>query len=185
MFESRLVLLDTATLEQPAKANVDALAGMLGGHVPNLHRAMAHAPKALHGYMHLEEQLRLGSVSGALGELVALAIAEHNGCDYCLGAHTKIAGFMKVTSEQAEQARRGIAQDAKSQAVLDVTNGLLKNKGRITDYQLAQAKSAGVTEAELVEIVCHIGAHTISNYMSRLAQFSPDFFEPVQASANG
>lgn len=180
---SRIPVIDTKTLEGAAKANVDRLAGMIG-FVPSLLGAMANAPKALHGYRHLEDQLMEGSISGPIGELVALTIAEFNGCDYCLGAHTKIGDMMGVTAQQAEAARHGDADDAKSQAVLDITQAILRNRGRVTDYQLNEAVEAGVTHAEMVEIICHIGAHTISNYMSRLAQYEPDF-PAVPASKNG
>jgi alkylhydroperoxidase family enzyme len=42
---------------------------------------------------------------------------------------------------------------------------------------LADARNAGVTDAELAEIVAHIALNTLSNYFNHLAQPDLDFPE--------
>src|ERR1700712_3197198 len=74
--------------DAPAKSQplLDAVEKQLGV-VPNLFRLVGTSPAALEGYL---------SLNGALGrtldaktrERIALAIAQANGCDYCLSAHT-------------------------------------------------------------------------------------------------
>ena len=56
--------------------------------VPNLFRLVANSPAALEGYLGLSGALGKGSLPAATRERIALAVAEINGCGYCLAAHT-------------------------------------------------------------------------------------------------
>lgn len=58
------------------------------GMAPNLFRLVANSPAALEGYLSLSGALGKGELPAPTRERVALAIAEINGCDYCLSAHT-------------------------------------------------------------------------------------------------
>ena len=58
--------------------------------VPNLMRVLASSPAALEGYLNFNEALSHGSLSGELRELISVVVAEANGCEYCLSAHTEI-----------------------------------------------------------------------------------------------
>src|SRR5262245_21780393 len=58
------------------------------GVVPNLFRMVANSPAELEGYVSLLGALGKGSLPAATHERIALAVAELNGCDYCLSAHT-------------------------------------------------------------------------------------------------
>ena len=74
------------------------------GVVPNMFRVIALSPAALEGYLGFN-----GALSKALDvrtrERIAIAVAEANGCDYCLSAHTYLAlNLAKITAEDAEAA---------------------------------------------------------------------------------
>jgi AhpD family alkylhydroperoxidase len=58
------------------------------GIAPNLFRLVAVSPAALEGYISLSGALGKGDLPAATRERIALAVAELNGCDYCLSAHT-------------------------------------------------------------------------------------------------
>lgn len=58
------------------------------GVAPNLFRLVSNSPAALEGYLGLSTALGKGKVPAATRERIALAVAEVNGCDYCLSAHT-------------------------------------------------------------------------------------------------
>jgi len=66
---------------------LDAVQKQLGV-VPNLFRLVATSPQALEGYLGLSGALAKGALPAATRERIALAVAEVNGCDYCLSAHT-------------------------------------------------------------------------------------------------
>jgi len=57
------------------------------GVVPNLMKLVGHSPAALEGYLSLNGALAKGKLDAKLRESIALAVAEYNGCDYCLSAH--------------------------------------------------------------------------------------------------
>ena len=61
------------------------------GVVPNLFRLVSNSPAALEGYVGLSGALAKGSLPAQTRERIALAVAETNGCDYCLSAHTYLA----------------------------------------------------------------------------------------------
>jgi AhpD family alkylhydroperoxidase len=61
------------------------------GSVPNLFRVVANSPAALEGYLGLNGALAKGRLDAKTRERIALAVAEINGCGYCLSAHTYLA----------------------------------------------------------------------------------------------
>src|ERR1700722_18891796 len=56
------------------------------GIVPNLFRWVANSPAALEGYLGLSGALGKGDLPAATRERIAIAVAEINGCSYCLWA---------------------------------------------------------------------------------------------------
>src|SRR5882724_12756425 len=58
------------------------------GVVPNLFRLVGTSPAALEGYLGLNGALAKGALDARTRERIALAVAEVNGCGYCLAAHT-------------------------------------------------------------------------------------------------
>src|SRR5512145_2125043 len=61
------------------------------GSVPNLFRLVGNSPAALEGYLGLNGALARGKLDGGTRERIALAIAETNGCHYCLSAYSYLA----------------------------------------------------------------------------------------------
>ena len=57
------------------------------GSVPNLFRLVATSPAALEGYLGMSGALAKGTLPAPTRERIALAVAEINGCGYCLSAH--------------------------------------------------------------------------------------------------
>ena len=70
------------------------------GSVPNLFRVVANSPAALEGYLGLSGALGKGTLPAATRERIALAVAEINGCSYCLAAHS-------LSGQEPRQAGRG------------------------------------------------------------------------------
>src|SRR4051812_34998920 len=101
--------ISTPTLETAPDASKPLLDGVKKklGVVPNLFRVAALSPAALEGMLGLN-----GALTKALDvrtrERIAIAVAEENGCDYCLSAHTYLAlNLAKITPDDAALARKG------------------------------------------------------------------------------
>jgi alkylhydroperoxidase family enzyme len=72
------------TAAQPLLEAVNKQLGL----VPNMFRVIGNSPAALEGYLGLNGALAKGKIDAKTRERIALAVAEANGCDYCLSAHT-------------------------------------------------------------------------------------------------
>jgi alkylhydroperoxidase family enzyme len=59
-------------------------------------------------------------------------------------------------------------------------------RGHIDDATLAIARDAGLTDAEIVEVVAHVALNVFTNYLNTVAQTTIDFPEvPVATVLSG
>lgn len=157
------------------------------GKVPNLYASLANSPAALRGYLALRDSLAAGVLTERQREQLALLIAQENRCDYCVAAHTMRGHrLLGMREEELFDTRRGRDEDPHSDAILRVASGVVRSGGRVEDTLLAEAREAGVTDAELAEIVAHIALNTLSNYFNHLARPTLDFpsAPPLPATAS-
>jgi len=148
------------------------------GRVPNLYSALANGPAALAGYLALHDHLGRGVLSARLREQLALLVAQENHCTYCVSAHTLRGRRLGLTDEELARTRKATDDtDPHADAVLRIAHEVMHTRGRVEDTTLADARQAGVTDAELAEIVAHIALNTLSNYFNHLAQPDLDFPE--------
>ncbi len=164
--------LDTAQGE--SKAVLESVQQKMG-RVPNLLATLAHAPAASATYFGLKEALAKGDFDAKLGEQIALAVGNQNGCDYCVSAHTAIGKGAGLTDEQTHDAQIGKADDPKAQAALTFASAILSREGFVTDEQLADFKAAGYTDAHALEVLAHVVANIFTNYTNHIAETEVDF----------
>ena len=63
----------------------------------------------LDGYLHLSGALGKGKLPAKAREQLALAVAQENGCDYCLAAHSAIGKMVGLSADQIRDwSARGI-----------------------------------------------------------------------------
>ncbi|MBM3642478.1 MAG: carboxymuconolactone decarboxylase family protein [Alphaproteobacteria bacterium] len=127
-------LENAAADSKPLLAKVEAQLGV----VPNLFRLVGLSPAALEGYLGL---------NGALGktldvrtrERIALAVAEANGCSYCLSAHTYLAtNLAKLDDDEIALNRKGESKDAKGYAAVHFARRVAETRGKVTAGQFAE-----------------------------------------------
>ena len=96
---------------QPLLAAVKQQIGM----VPNLMKVLAHSPAGLGAYLGLSAAVATGALDGAARERIALAVAEANGCEYCLSAHTYLGKHVaKLGDAELEVVRDGHSFDPRT-----------------------------------------------------------------------
>lgn len=173
---ARLPLIDPARATGPAKDLLDAVKAKMGL-VPNLTRALANSPAALKSYLDFSGALAGSSLSARQREQLALAVAEVNACGYCLSAHTLIGGKLGLKEEQVLDARRGLADDAKTAALLKLAQRIVLERGHVKDADLRAAREAGVTDGELAETVAVVALNLFTNYFNHVAATPIDFPE--------
>ena len=146
------------------------------GVVPNLFRTVAHSPAALEGYLGLNGALAKGQLDAKTRERIALAVAEYNNCGYCLSAHSYLAkNLAKLDEAEIAANRAGHSTETKADAAVAFAVKLVAARGHVSDSDLLAVKSAGYSEAQIIEIVLHVALNTLTNYVNEVAQTVIDF----------
>jgi uncharacterized peroxidase-related enzyme len=171
---TRISPVDPAVVQGQTKELLNVVKSKFGM-VPNTLKTMAHSPAVLEGYLSLSAALGKGMLPSATREQIALVVSQANGCEYCISAHTLTGKLAGLQPEQIVAARQGKANDAKAQAALTLTQNILERRGNVSDEQLEAARAAGLTDAELVEIVGQVAVMTITNFLNNLAHTDIDF----------
>lgn len=179
---NRIPQLDPAAATGKTRQLLDTVQQKLGV-VPNLMKVLANAPAALEGYLQFSGALAGGVLPARLREQIAIAVAQANGCDYCLSAHTFIGGKLGLAAVDLDRARRGEGITDRESAVLELAVAIVEARGRIGDDTLATARGAGLTDAEIVEITAQVGLNLLTNYVNHVANTVVDF--PAVHSAAG
>ena len=146
------------------------------GSAPNLFRIVANSPAALEGYLGLNGALGKGTLDAATRERIALAVAEVNGCDYCLAAHTYLGtNVAKLTSAEITMNRRGESSDAKADAAVGFAVRVTNTRGHVSQADFDAVRAAGYSDAEIIEIIAHVALNTLTNYINSALDTEIDF----------
>ncbi len=165
---------DAPTQSQPLLDAVEAQLGV----VPNMFRLIATSPQALEGYLGMSGALGKGALPAATRERIALAVAEVNGCSYCLSAHTYLGKHVaKLDDAEMTANRSGASNDPVADAAVHFAAKLTQERGRVSEADLAAVRLAGYTDAQLIEIVQHVALNTWTNYLN--VAFATDIDFPV------
>lgn len=146
------------------------------GVVPNLFRLVANSPAALEGYVGLLGALKKGALPAPTHERIALAVAQINGCDYCLSAHTYLGRHVaKLDDAEMVENRIGRSTDPKADAAVRFAVIVTQARGHVSKADIQAIKSAGYDDAQIVEIVFHVALNTWTNYINKVAGTEIDF----------
>jgi uncharacterized peroxidase-related enzyme len=166
----RLTPIDPATATGEAKELLDGIQAAFGM-TPNSFRGMANNPAVLKGCLDLSGALEK-TLPRKLAEQIAIAIAEQNGCAYCLSAHTAVAGLLGIDADEIDQNRSGDSGDERIAAALDFARTVNAKRGGVSDDDLAEVRAAGYDDVDIAAIVGHVALNVFTNYFNRVAQTS-------------
>lgn len=154
------------------------------GSVPNLFRLAGLSPAALEGYLGIFGALGKGTLPAPTRERIALAVAEINGCNYCLSAHTYL-GTRLARLDEAEIAanRAGRSNDPKADAAVRFAVKVTRERGHLSTDDLHEVRAAGYDDAQIIEIVQHVALNVWTNYLNEVAQTDIDFPVATPAAA--
>ncbi len=146
------------------------------GVVPNLFRLVSSSPAALEGYLGLSAALGKGALPPQTRERVALAVAEINGCDYCLSAHTYLGkNLAKLDDAEITANRNGASNDPKADAAVRFAAKVVRLRGHVGEEDVRAVKAAGYSDAQVIEIVLHVALNTWTNYINEVGKTEIDF----------
>ncbi len=185
---ARVQVVNPQTATGETRALLDAVQSQLGI-TPNFIRVLANSPKALEGFLGLYGALGAAQVDKPTQERIALAIAEGNGCQYCVSAHTAIGRHAGLSNEEMALNRRGSSSDAKAAAIVAFAKALNENLGEITTAEFDAARNAGLTDGEIVEVISVVALNIFTNILGKATRVEIDFPKidlldtPVKAAA--
>ena len=171
----RLTPIDPATAAGETKELLDGIQAAFGM-TPNSFRAMANNPAVLKGWVELSGTLG-PTPARKLGEQIAIAIAEQNGCAYCLSAHTAVGGLLGIDAQELDDNRSGESDDERTAAALRFALTVNATRGGVSDNDLAEIRAAGYDDADIAAIVAQVALNVLTNYFNRVAQPVIDFPE--------
>jgi uncharacterized peroxidase-related enzyme len=178
----RIAPVEAATATGAAATHL-ATTKKLFGNVPNMFATAAQSPAVIEAMLGMFGSLGKASVGPRVGEQIAIAVAQANGCGYCLSAHTAIGKMHRVSDADLAAARDGRASDPKVAALLALAVAVNEHRGHVDDAILAAARAAGVTDAEIVEVVAHVALNVFTNSLNSVADTEIDFPKVALSSA--
>jgi uncharacterized peroxidase-related enzyme len=170
----RIAPLDPSKATGRAKELLDAVQRKFG-RVANVVAGLANSPAALEAYLKVQEALGNGSLDVKLREQIALVVAQANGCEYCVSAHTAIGKMVGLDDRQVVGARQAATGDARIDTALRFARTVVERRGWVTDEDLAAVRAAGWSDGEMVEILANVVANFFTNYFNHVAGTEVDF----------
>ncbi|NKB33168.1 MAG: carboxymuconolactone decarboxylase family protein [Pseudomonadales bacterium] len=145
------------------------------GMVPNFLRVFANSPTALQAFLGLHTIAGDGELDERTRERIALTLAQENSCEYCLSAHSAIGRKAGLGNEEIHANRQGTSKDDKAAVAVKLARSLVNNVGDVTTAEIIEAREAGFSDAEIVEIITHVGMNFLTNVLAKASHVDIDF----------
>ena len=157
-----------------SKPILDAGQSQLGV-VPNMFRLIASSPAALKGYTANNAALAK-ALDVKTRERIALAVAQVNGCDYCLSAHNYLGlNMAKISNEEIALNRMGRSTDQKADAAIRFAVTVVRDRGQVATADIEAVREAGFSDGQIVEIIAVAAENIFTNLLNVVAGTEIDF----------
>ena len=178
---SRLAIPARDDVPEASKPILDAVQKQLGV-VPNMFRLIAQSSAALQGFT-----ANNGALTKTLDvktrERIALAVAQVNGCDYCLSAHNYLGlNLAKISPEEVALNRAGESGDAKANAAVHFAAKVVRERGHVTEADIKAVRDTGYSDGQIVEILAVTAENIFTNLLNVVAETDIDF--PIVRAGN-
>jgi len=171
---SRLTALDPEKATGKTRELFDILQRKTGM-IPNMMRVLGNSSATLNAYMCFNEGLNHSTLTSTLRELIALMVANANGCDYCNAAHSFMAEKIGLNAPAIDDARHGFHSDANINAALSFAKEVLNKRGAVSDETMRHVRAAGYAQGEIIDIIAQISLSIFTNYINIVAVTDIDF----------
>ncbi|MCP3758013.1 carboxymuconolactone decarboxylase family protein [Streptomyces sp. TBY4] len=145
------------------------------GAVPAMFRAVANSPATLASMWGSFGAFAGGTLGAALGEQIAVAVANRNACEYCLSAHTVLGRRAGVSPEALQAAQSGSSEDPRTAALLGFALKLVEHRGQVTAQEVQAVRDQGWGDEHLVEVIGQVALNLFTNYINVALQVPVDF----------
>ncbi|MCB7135902.1 carboxymuconolactone decarboxylase family protein [Cellulosimicrobium marinum] len=171
---SRVPLVSRDSAPGPVAGRLDQVHAAFGT-VPAMFRALANAPAALDLLTGATGSLARTTLGPEIGERIAVAVANRNGCGYCLAAHTALGRRAGLSDEALIAAQDGTADDPRVAALLDLAVALVDRRGHVDAQDVQAVRDAGWEDEQVVEVIAHVAVNLFTNYVNIALDVPLDF----------
>ena len=136
---------------------------------------LAEAPIALRAYTDLTDLLERASLSPVELQLTMLAVSHENGCEYCMAAHSTVAGMVGMSKAVLTALRSGnILSSTKLEALHSFVVDVVRSRGRVSDHRIDEFLKARYSRQNVLEVVFAVAMKTLSNYANHMTEAPVD-----------
>lgn len=164
---SRLSTSEEASLQPET---LEALAPVrMNGKLADVYLQFANSEPALRAYLHMEQAVKQGSLTTREIEAIKLWVSQQTGCEYCLSVHgfkARAAG-LDASLQQALRTGREVG-DARIDCLLKLASALMKVPGKLTDALLSEARDAGLSDENLVDLTMAVATIYFTNLTNHI-----------------
>lgn len=171
---SRLTIPARDDAPEASNAVLDAVHKQPGA-VPNMFRLIASSCAALQGFVTNNSALTK-TLDVRTREQITLAVAQLNGCDYCLPARSYPGlNLAKITPEEIALNRKCESGDAKADAAERFATKVVRERGHIGHADIKTVHDAGFNDSRIVEIIAVVAENIFANLLNVVAETDIDF----------
>lgn len=167
-------LVDNADVAGRVKEQLDQIASTFGA-VPAMFRAVAHSPAALASMWGSFRAFGSGTLGPALGEQIAVAVANRNSCEYCLAAHTALGKKAGLSRDTLASAQDGRSDDPRTAALLEFALKLVDSRGQVVAADVQSVRELGWSDEQIVETIGQVALNLFTNYVNIALDVPIDF----------
>ena len=155
------------------------------GRMPNFVTLLANSPAALQAYLSFAGAFQGAALAGEIRDLINVAVAERDGCDYILSAVCDLARHGGRSESEIAAARMAQAEDAKTAAALQFAVKIVDERGHLPVSDVAALRRSGFSDGEICDIVATVALNIYRSYFGLIAAPEIDFPVVRAARSNG
>lgn len=171
---SLVPLVERESATGTVKDQLDSIHAAFGT-VPAMFRAVANSPATLTSLWGAFGAFGGGALGTALGEQIAVAVANRNSCEYCLAAHTALGRKAGVSPTALQAAQTGRSDDPRTAALLSFALKLVEERGQVTAEDVAALRDQGWSDEHIVEVIGQVALNLFTNYINIALAVPVDF----------
>jgi uncharacterized peroxidase-related enzyme len=171
---TRANLIDAAHASGEVKLVLDQIQQTFGT-VPAMFQAAANSAVTLKSLWGGFVATAGGTLPAKLKEQLAVAIADSNGCEYCLAAHTALGRKAGASAQEITEAQAGRSEDPATDAALQFALKVVQSRAQLSDADFATLRRAGFSDEAIVEILAHVALNLFTNYINVALRVPVDF----------
>lgn len=167
---SRIPVVDLHNANTEQKALLEAIAAQMGN-VPEHAKVLANSPVTLQAFMGMLLIANQGSLSRQTCARIAIAIAQRHSSEHGWKSPALTGSKVGLTGNEIAANREGTSEDARAAVAVKLALGLAETIGAVETAQLNHARVSGFTNADIVEIIAHVGINLLASMLVNAARF--------------